>query len=390
MSEHEGDIFSPVGLTQALVRLRTQNPTDAEAECAAFVADWCRRAGIAATVEEVLPGRPNVIVRLPGEGHAPALAYLAHMDTVPAGQGWTVDPFGGEVREGKLYGRGAADMKSGLAASLLALKYVADRGLRLRRDFLVCATIDEEGAHMYGASRLIEQGLLDKDTLMVAAEPTSLDLVVAQKGVMWYKLETFGKMSHAGNPDVGADAMHGLAEVILELKRRFAALPHNHPLLGRNSVTIGQCAAGQKTNVVPDYAWAEIDTRLVPPMTTREAEQIVQEVVAEAAARVPGVRGQASTVTIDRPPVETGADSPLLGAFGRAFAEVVGRPVAHIGFPAYTDAAIAAAVTGNQNCVLFGPGHLREAHTVDEYVPVDEIGVAAAVLGRAAELLLTT
>ncbi|MCL5109251.1 MAG: M20 family metallopeptidase [Chloroflexi bacterium] len=391
MSDSKPDLYSPVGLTQALVRIPSQNPLQSEAACAAFVADWFRGLGVEPLVEDAVPGRPNVVVRLPGSSRgAPALAYLAHMDTVPAGDGWTVDPFGGEVDGGRLYGRGAADMKSGLAATMLALKRVLDNGIRPRRDFLVCATVDEEGAQMYGAVRLVEQGLLSKDTLLVASEPTGLDLVVAQKGVMWYRVDTYGKMAHAGTPEVGADAMHGLAEVVVALKQAFAELPYDHPILGRASVTIGQAAAGRKTNVVPDHAWAEIDTRLVPPLATAEATALVRAVVQEAAARVPGVKGTVEVVTINRPPVELHADSPLSQAFDEVCRAVVGRPVRRSGFPAYTDAAIAAAMTGNPNCALFGPGHLRQAHTTDEYVPVAEIALAVEVLSRVAELLLTS
>lgn len=389
MTEGSLDSDTPVSLTQSLVRIRSANPSETEAECARFVADWFRQLGVDVEVDEAAPGRPNVVARVPG-GDGPALAYLAHMDTVPAGEGWSVDPFAGEVRDGRLYGRGAADMKSGLAASMFALKRVVESGIALKRPFLVCATVDEEGAHMYGAVRLVERGLLDKDTLLVAPEPTGLDLVVAQKGVMWYRAETWGRMSHAGTPHIGADANHGLALALAALKQRFAELPHDHPLLGRTSVTIGQMRGGTKTNVVPDYAWAEIDTRLVPPLTTQEATRLVSAVVEDAAAMVPGVRGSAAVVTIDRPPVETDPRSPLLGAFEQAFREVTRRAIVRGGFPAYTDAAIAAAMTGNGNCVLFGPGHLTQAHTADEFVPVEEIDVATAVLGRAAELLLTS
>jgi succinyl-diaminopimelate desuccinylase len=382
------DIDSAVGLTQALVRIHSENPTGTEQECALFVAEWFRRLGVEVIVDEIAPGRPNVIARLRGTG-GPALFYLGHTDTVPAGSGWTEDPFGGVLKEGRIYGRGASDMKGGLAAIMIALKQVVEAGIKPTRDFLVCATIDEEGPKMQGAMRLVEKGLVNKDSLIVATEPTALDLVVAQKGVMWYRVETKGKMSHAGTPHIGADAAHGLAAAIVALKERFANLPHDHPQLGKASITIGQMAAGKKTNVVPDYAWAEVDTRLVPPITTTSAEEMIREVVENAARTVPGISVNVSVVTIDRPPVETRPDSPLLGAFAQAFRNVVGREIKHAGFPAYTDAAIISAALGNQHCVLFGPGHLEQAHTADEYTSADEVETAAQVLAATATALVT-
>lgn len=388
MSDAFANVDTATGLTQALVRIKSENPTGTEQECAKFVAQWFRRLGVEVIVDEIAPGRPNVIARLRGDG--PALLYLGHTDTVPAGAGWSEDPFGGVLKDGKIYGRGAADMKGGLAAIMIALKQVVESGIKPKRDFLVCATIDEEGARMLGAMRLVEKGLVDKDSLIVATEPTALELVVAQKGVMWYRVETRGKMSHAGTPHVGADAAHGLAASLLAIKNKFAELPYDHPLLGRASVTIGQMAAGKKTNVVPDSAWAEIDTRLVPPMTTAEAEKMIREVVEKAAATVPGVSGSVSVVTIDRPPVEARKDSPLISGFAEAFKSVTGREIKQAGFPAYTDAAIISATLGNQHCVLFGPGHLEQAHTADEFTYADEVETAANVLGQAAKILLTS
>lgn len=388
MSDALASTDTAAGLTRALLRIRSENPTTTEADAAEFIAGWFHRLGVEVEVDEVVPGRPNVVARLRGRG-GPALAYLAHQDTVPAGSGWTQDPFGGEVVDGKMYGRGAADMKSGLAAVMIAMKQVVEAGIAPSRDFLVCATVDEEGAKMLGAVHLVEKGLLDKDSFVVATEPTALQLVSAHKGVMWYRIETSGKMSHAGTPYIGADANHGLAAAILAVKERFASLPYDHPILGKAYLTVGQMAGGAKTNVVPDRAWAEVDTRLVPPMTTPETEQMLRQAVEEAAATVPGVTGSLSVVTINRPPVEARADSPVLAAFTGAFRQVTGREVVKAGFPAYTDAAIVSAMTGNEHCVLFGPGHMEQAHTADEYVPVEEVEIAANVLGRAALILLS-
>ncbi len=379
---------SATELTQALVRIASENPNGNEEQIALFIRNWLQSFGVEVIWDEIAPQRCNVVARLRGSSDLPALAYLGHMDTVPAGAGWTQDPFGGEIIDGKLYGRGACDMKSGLAAIMIAFREVVKSVPAPKRDFLMCATIDEEGPTMMGAVRLIENGLVDANSLVVATEPTANQLITAGKGVMWYRLEAQGKMAHAGNPYVGADANHALALALAACKDTFAALTHDHAILGKAFLTIGQMSGGAKTNVVPDLACAEIDTRLVPPMTTAETETMLRQAATAAAAAVKGASLSLTPATIDRPPVEADHDSPVVQAFVRALEEVTGSTPAYGGFAAYTDAGIIAAQTGNRHCILYGPGHLEQAHTADEYVLVDEIEEAARVLTRAATELV--
>lgn len=148
-----------VELTQELVRIASENPSGAEDAVSGYVAEWLQKLPhVTVQQYQVEPGRSNVVARLGRGGAADAPAFIAHMDTVPVGDGWTVDPFGGEIRDGKLYGRGSCDMKAGLAAAMVALVNVAQSGASLNRDLLLCATVDEEGLLMKRGVDLVEQG----------------------------------------------------------------------------------------------------------------------------------------------------------------------------------------------------------------------------------------
>lgn len=378
------DVTGPadaVALTQALVRIPSENPVGVEADMAAFVSEWLSvLPGAEVEVREVLPDRPNVIARLPGSGSQPPLALLAHMDTVPFGEGWTLSPTSGDVVDGKLYGRGSCDMKSGLAVAMYAFATAAHRGREPDRTLLMCATMDEEGAYMKGANALVDDGTLDAETLVVATEPSNLEVMVAHKGLLWVEVEVAGKLAHAGNPGVGVDAIRAGAEFAHAMKREIDALPYNHPTLGKAEITFSAFNGGIKTNVVPDHARLELDIRLPPPMTIPGTLAIVEKCARAAERIVPGSTIVFRQFNNDRPPVEADRNSLLARTFVDSVGEATGEPGVVTVFPAYTDASVVQARTGNVNCLVFGPGRLAQAHTVDEYVPVDQVEKAAATL----------
>lgn len=369
-------------LTQALVRIPSINPGGTEEACARCVASWLEEHGLAVETDEVLPGRPNVVARVPG-GDLPPLVYLAHMDTVPPGEGWQRDPFDGAIENGLLWGRGSADMKGGLAAAMVAVATVARSQPAGRRPLLLCATCDEE-ATMLGALRLVERGLITRDSLVVCQEPSDLKLVLAHKGVVWARLHLAGRLAHAGNPHLGIDAIHAGAAALMAVKQAVAALPDIHPLLGRTSVTAGGIRGGVKINVVPARCEIDLDARIVPPLTVASAAEIVRHAALQGIAAVPGASLHMELLTQDRPPVEAPGDTEVALALRAAFAAAMGREMELAGYPAYTDAAIAAVRSGNRQWAVFGPGHLDQAHTDHEHVPVEQLEQAAEILTRAA------
>ena len=377
-----------VELTQNLVRIKSDNPTGSEKEMAEFVRNWFGAIpGLEVAVYEVLPGRPNVAATPPGESPHPRWAGLCHTDTVPVGEGGTRDPFAGAIEGGRLYGRGATDMKGGLAAAMMALKKTALSGRRLKESFLVCATIDEEGIDMRGALDVAERKLVAKDTYLIACEPTGLRCGVEHKGVIWYELVFEGKASHAGNPQVGANAIYAAGEAMLALKRMCDGIAAKSDLVGATTVTFSVIEGGHKTNVVPPRARCEMDVRIPPPMTIREITEMMREAIA-AAVTDRRIKWNLRQFNIDRPPVTAPRNSPLTASLEKAFRERLGRPLEYFGLPAYTDASIISARMGNPYGYLFGPGILELAHTADEYVPVDELEAAADVIAGMALSLL--
>jgi succinyl-diaminopimelate desuccinylase len=272
------------------------------------------------------------------------------MDIVPAGEGWTQNPFGGDIVDGLLYGRGACDMKARLAVVMSVLAASARSGQKPRRDILVCATVDEEGSHMLGGNDLITRGVLNRESLVVATEPSDLEVIVAHKGLAWIEIQTTGKLVHAGNPQVGVDAVRAAAEFVTRFYRAISLLPQRHELLGRPTATFSHASGGIKTNVVPDHARLELDVRLPPPLSIAEVHKLVERCAREVEAE--------------------------------AVQAVTGRAKGVAGFPAYTDASVVQARTGNRTALVFGPGRLAQAHTADEYVPIDHIEKAEAIMAR--------
>jgi succinyl-diaminopimelate desuccinylase len=370
-----------VALTRDLVRIRSENPTGSEAEIADFVhARLAALPGVESVMQEVQPGRPNVVARLEGDCDLPPLVLIAHMDTVPSGGGWIHGPFAAELIEGRIYGRGACDMKAGLAAAICAFETVARVGRRPRRSFVLCATMDEEGPQMLGVNALVDAGTVDARALVIATEPSDLAVVVAHKGLVWMEVEAFGRLAHAGNPGVGVDAVRAGAEFVVLLNRAVAEISHDHPLLGRTEVTSSAFTGGIKTNVVPDHARMEFDIRVPLPLGIADIHALFERCCREAEASVPGARLTFRQMNNDRPPVEADADGSLARALLESLQRVTGREGRTAVFPAYTDASVVQARTGNPECLVFGPGRLAQAHTADEFVQADQVDQAARVL----------
>lgn len=351
----------------------------------AALPDWLSEA-IRTTEVEALPDRRDLMIRVAGTGDEPALIYSCHMDTVTLGDGWddATPALGGVVAGDRLYGRGACDMKGGLACALAALFSLLDeaaaKGSLPRRAFALLLSVDEED-FMRGIEAAIAAGLVGADEWVVDTEPTDGQVQVAHKGRTWFEVTMTGQTAHASQPWKGADAVAAMAEVVCELRRWCAGLPEHHEL-GRSTVTFGQIEGGYRPYVVPDSCKLWVDMRLVPPASTASARAAVEAAIARAEERVPGNRGSYE-ITGDRPPIERDPGSPLLAALLSA-AEEEGVP-AEVGFfTGYTDTAVIAGTCGNKNCMSYGPGSLALAHKPNEYVPRADVLRVQRVLTRLA------
>lgn len=389
------DVFSreaAIDLTRQLVQIPSENPTGDEVAVGRFIAEWLRDHGIETEVRPVEGDRANVLGRVKGNG-GPPLIYIAHLDTVPIGdrQKWQHDPFGAESDGEYIYGRGSCDMKSGTAAAMIALARVKESGLQLSGDLVLACTIDEEEAFMKGSHALGKENAVPSDAYLLTMEPTGCQINTAQKGAFWFEVTFYGRGAHAANPQIGADANKAMAHAILgwyEANEKLgASMEAPHPLLDRPTLIVSRLQGGVKTNIVSEICRCEIDMRIPPPFSGADARQLIED-VAKAAAEKVGVTYEVKHQSAERPPVECQPDSPLLTAFDKAYEKVAGTTPEHLGFLAYTDAAMLAVLTGNQQAVVFGPGLLSDAHTTDEKVEIAQIVKATDILEQTAINLL--
>lgn len=392
-------------LTGDLVRIDSSDPGAYEGHIERFIKDWLTRriARLPEDIQhhitldelEVLPRRTELMITIPAAdpqaAPGPRLVYICHMDTVTLGDGWDDDisPLSGLIRDDRLYGRGACDMKSGLASALVACSRMLDEvghtGHLPRRSFSLICSVDEED-FMRGVEAALRAGWVGGHDWVLDTEPTDAQIQVAHKGRTWFEVTMQGVTAHASQPWKGADAIAAMAEVIPRVRHAIMEQPA-HEELGHSTVTFGQIEGGYRPYVVPDSCKVWIDMRLVPPCDTSCAQRIIEDAIAEAQKEVPGVKGS-FVVTGDRPAIERDPDSPLLAELRAATERVCGTPAEVNIFTGYTDTAVIAGTTGNHNCMSYGPGSLALAHKPNEYVPHADVRRAQAVLTDLAHHLM--
>ena len=340
-----------------------------EAEIAHHVAGWLERAGLTVRLDESVKGRPNVIGIARGTGGGRTLMLNGHLDTV--GAGGMARPFEPRVEEGRLYGRGAYDMKGGLAACMVAAAEAGRR--RLRGDVLVAAVVDEEFA---GLGTMGIAGRYRADGALIA-EATELELVLAHKGFVWAEIETLGVAAHGSRPELGVDAIARMGRVLVELERldRDLRAGPTHPRLGGGSLHASLIAGGQELSSYPERCKLSLERRTIPGETPEVVEAELRGIVERLGADDPSFRAVVRR-GIDRPPMETPEDAGVVQALARAAAGVLGRPCEIRGVPYWTDAATlwGAGIP----TVLFGPSGAG-AHANDEWVDLDSAKACAEI-----------
>lgn len=342
-----------------------------EVEIARFVAEWCRDAGLEVEVEEATPGRPSVVAVARGRGGGRSLLLNAHMDTV--GVAGMDTPFEPRIEDGRLYGRGAFDMKGSLAAIMTAAAAIAARKRRLRGDVIVAAVADEEYASV-GSEAVVRRVRADA---AVVAEPTGLKLCLAHKGFVSLELETAGRAAHGSRPDLGIDAIVKMGRVLAgldDLDRKLRGHP-SHLLLRSGSLHAGLIEGGQEFSSYPERCVLQAERRTIPGETPEHVLEQVQELLDALAARDPDFRASARVV-FSREPMEVAPDDP----FVRLLRRHAGEPEL-VGEAYWTDAALFAAA--GIPTVVFGPGG-EGAHAAVEWVDLAEVERCAEILAAAA------
>jgi acetylornithine deacetylase len=369
-----------------LVRIESVNPTlvpggSGETAIARHVGEFLKSAGLETRLREVSPGRFNALGILRGTGGGKSLMLNGHLDTV--GVEGMQDPFSARVENGRLYGRGAQDMKGGLAAAMAAVAALA-RGPRLKGDVVLAAVADEENQSL-GARALLQEVRTDAAIVM---EPTSLEVATAHKGFVWAEIETFGRAAHGSRPQEGVDAIVFMGRVLGEIERlqeRLASGPQ-HPLLGCGSIHASQIAGGQELSSYPARCRLSVERRLVPGEDASTLERELNDMVGQLGRQDPRFRAQV-TVGYSANPLETPRESPLVARLADWVARVTGGE-AVLGVQTFwTDAALLSEA--GIPSVLFGPGG-EGLHSAVEYVRIDDVVLCARALAECARDFCTS
>ncbi|MFB0919410.1 MAG: M20 family metallopeptidase [Oscillospiraceae bacterium] len=377
-------MMDPVELTKKLVAIESCNPGAGEGELGAYILSRLKALGIPAKKQEVFPGRFNIIAKIGGSSEKPPMVMICHMDTVVVGDGWTAAPFAAEEKNGHIYGRGACDMKSGLACALTAFEELWEAKKKPERSVMFIATIDEE-AEMSGIQAILREKLIPENSLIMDLEPTALAVSVSHKGRIWYHVHVQGITAHASTPWKGIDAIAASAEFISTLRSLVLEMPE-HSEMGAVTVTFGQINGGYQPYVVPDLCEFTMDVRTVPPYSDKDIEALMVKAKSRVEADFPGI-DLSWEMTGNRPCVHENKDSELCAALYDAYRGICGRDAKLELFPGYTDTAVAAVALNNLNCVSFGPGSLEMAHKPDEYVETEEIILCSKILRSAIKKL---
>ncbi|MFC7157090.1 M20 family metallopeptidase [Halomarina halobia] len=373
-------------LVAALVSIETENPPGNERACAEYIVDWFADRRIDADlIEEPYEDRPQVAVRI-GDGD-PTLVLNGHIDVVPAGDRaqWTHDPYGAAVVDGSLFGRGSADMKTGVAIGMLATARLA-RAIEsgeLRGSIVFHAAIGEETAEP-GTRTLLERGY-DGD-YGVVLEPTGLRTATSEKGLAWYEIRVTGAPSHASRPDQGRNAvldarpvLDALAEYDADVRER------EDDLVGRAYSTVTMFEAGTKENVLPEAATITVDRRFLPDEEIDEIDAEIDALLAEVESNHGVETSWRRTRTYES--AEIPADSSLADVFRRHSADVDDVPAEPWGIEASTDVRNFVNDAGIE-AITWGPGDITQAHTYDEHVDLEAATSGLrALLGASREIL---
>ena len=360
-----------VQLLTELVKIESTNVGKYEKEIGDFVANWMEKeTGLPVIKDEFELDRFNVVCKLEGEIHDPAFITIHHMDVVPAGEGWKTDPFEPEIVGNRMYGRGAGDMKAGLAAGMLAFRDAVKQDKKPKRDIIFIATADEEGCIMKGAMQALKSGYATKNSYALDHEPSCGDIYVKHKGKTWFEIHVEGAPAHGSMPWTGIDTIVGMSEVVRGIKKRIDALPVDEEF-GQSSVCFGTINGGYNTNVVAEKCSITIDMRLAPPLTTEGSLKLVEDAIQEACEKVPGLKGSYNVIA-KRPYILQDDSSVLLRELQEVVKGVTGVYAKTPVFTGYTDTGVIAAETGNINCMSYGPVGVNY-HQANEYVDLDSV-----------------
>jgi len=358
-----------------------------EEQAVAVLARYFEKHQIEFSTTEVRPGRPNLSATVRGPKSGGHLVLCGHTDTVAPNAITTMDPFAAEIRTGRIYGRGAVDMKGPVAAMATAM--VALKNLRLleKGQVTLAAVIDEEMESL-GAEALIHSGIAADGAII--GEPTSNQIAIGHKGLEWLEIEFLGKATHGGTPEKGLNAISAAARFVrmIEAELTPQLQTRRHPVLGAPTINLGTIRGGDQPSTVAARCTIQLDRRWVPAETIEQVFSELEEILAREKNDMPGLKTELRRVpggmaTMVHGPLEIAAEHPLVRAAQKARKEIYDDAGALTAFPAWTDAALLSR-EAKIPCLVCGPGDLSLAHSAEESIAVTEVEEAVSMYALAA------
>jgi acetylornithine deacetylase/succinyl-diaminopimelate desuccinylase family protein len=363
-----------IEMTRQLVRI--PSTTGEEFEMANYLHRYLDSMDFETSLEYVEENRPNVVAKFKGVKRGPRLLLNGHMDTVPVGKGWSKDPYSEERTDTHIWGRGAADMKGGLAVMAIAMKALKDSGVNFSGEIVFVGVVGEE-ENQIGTRHLINSGF--NADFAIVCEPTNLQVVNSHKGAINCEITVYGKGAHASTPEEGHNAIYHASRLVLALEKYAGCLiDKKHPILGSPTFVVGTVKGGQVPYMVADYCKLMIDRRLIPGETYEDTYEEIMDVLDAVNKRFPAFRVNMD-MTLTTPPMETDPESPVVKTLRQNTAEVMGIDKGVHGWPAVSDGNV--LVEGGIPTALFGPGDIAGmAHKPDEGVEIEQLVEATKVV----------
>ncbi len=373
LSDHDSVSNEAVKLTQEMIRI--PSISGEENDLAEFIAGVMKQKGLLVQKIPTNDGRFNVMGKLQGTIGRPVLVMNGHMDVVPAGdlEKWSHSPFSGEVVDGRICGRGAADMKGGLASMIEAAHLLGTRDRPLKGTLVVQAVVDEERGGLEGTARILAEKE-HRGTFAIVGEPTALQLLIAHKGCLRLEIVTSGVAAHAATPELGVNAIHKMIPImneLLSLSEKHHWQERKHRLVGVPSMVISILEGGTAPNVIPESCRLIVDRRIVPSIENLDmAKREIEEILTTEKERDPSLNVK-MVVTTEIEPMQIDEHEEIVESAKRATEHVLGEPCRISGMQAFSDAGWFAR--HGTAAINLGPGLPEDAHRVNESVEIEQL-----------------
>ena len=372
-------------LAQELIKIPSDE-TAGEKEVCEYLESYLKSLGMKVRLQEVLPNRPNIIAEVIGDEVGKSIMFNGHVDTVPIGdiKKWSMDPYSAIIKDNKLFGRGSTDMKGAIASMIIAMKFIMNNVEKFNGKIIFTGVMAEETTGL-GTQKIVEENI--KTDMAVVGEPSDEKIYRAHKGTMWFNLSTYGKLEHSSESNSESNnAIINMMKLIMEINeisKELETIENN--LVGHPSINIGLIDGGTKQDMIADSCRISIDRRTLP-------EEKTEEVLDKLRIRLDGLRSLDDRLTFDleidtiREAVEVAESEQIVQEVKNALNKVINKNPTISGMKATTDMSILVN-QGNIPSVIYGPGFIKQAHTVDEFIEVKRLVESSQVY---AEILLNT